>query len=66
MRITAIRPFTLSIGVMHQKYESPPFSGGSPLEHLQIAIGVAEGCNWATADVRVDTDRFALFVVNKV
>jgi hypothetical protein len=36
------------------------------LEHLQIAVGVAEGGDGTAADVLLDADGFAFLVVNKI
>ena len=40
--------------------------GGRPLEHLQVAVGVAESSDRAPADVRVDADRLACLVIDEV
>ena len=37
-----------------------------PLQHLQITIRVAEGGDGAAADMLVDADGFACFVVDEV
>lgn len=49
--VLIVVPFVPSIGVVDQQCESPAFSVGGSLEHLQIAVGIAEGCNRATPDV---------------
>jgi hypothetical protein len=33
---------------------------GSPLEHRQVAIGVAEGKGWGAADMQIDVGRLPL------
>ena len=47
--------------------ETAPVAGQRrPLQHLEVAVGVAEGGDGAPADVRVDTDRLAGLVVDEV
>ena len=41
-------------------------TGGRPLEHLQVAIGVAKGHERAATDELVDGDGLACLVVDKV
>ena len=41
-------------------------AGGGPLEHWQVAVGIAEGHHGAAADVLVDADGLALFVIVEV
>ena len=43
-----------------------PLPGSGPLQHLQVAVGVAEGGDGPTADVLVDADRLAFLVVDEV
>ena len=50
-RVAIVRPFALGIGVVDQKHESLAGSGGGPLEHLKVAVGVAERSDRPTADV---------------
>src|SRR5215510_15925525 len=40
--------------------------GGAPLQHLLIAVGVAECSNRFSADELVDANRFARSVVNEI
>jgi hypothetical protein len=51
---------------MHQESEASPSSDGGSLEHLKITVGVAERGNGAAADVLLDADGFAGFVVDEV
>src|SRR6266700_1350712 len=39
---------------------------GCPLQHFEVAIGISEGGDRATADVFVDPHRFAALVVNEI
>lgn len=64
MRCAIVRPFTLSVGMMNQAHESRPGSRSRPLQHLVIAVGIAEGKNGTTADELLDPDRFALLVAS--
>lgn len=41
-------------------------SGRRPLEHLEIAVGIAERRNWPPTDHLVDADRLASTIVNMV
>src|SRR5688572_2602889 len=42
-RDAVISPFANGVGVMHQPHEAGPAARRRPLEHLEVAIGVAEG-----------------------
>lgn len=46
--------------------EARAAAGGRPLEHLQVAIGVAECGNGAAADVLLDGDGLAVLVVEEM
>src|SRR5262245_15457664 len=58
-RIAVIGVFALGIGVVHDAHETRAGMGGSPLQHLQVAIRVAEGENRVTPDETIDADRLA-------
>src|SRR4029450_4232991 len=47
-RIAVIGVFALGIDVVHDTHESRAGMGGSPLQHLQVAVRVAEGENRIT------------------
>ncbi|MNF07181.1 hypothetical protein D3C80_2073080 [compost metagenome] len=49
--------------MVYQAHEARAFAGGGPLQHLQVAIGVAEGQDGATADDGVDAFRLAGAIV---
>ena len=54
-------PIALRIGVMDIQAEPRPLSIGCPLEHLEVAVRIAEGRNRAASNaqrraVRLDAD----------
>ena len=51
---------------MNDEGESRARAGRRVLEHLQVAVGIAKGCDWASADVLLNADRFAHLVVDEV
>ena len=63
--IAVISPFSVAIGMVNVEGESRPRSGRGPLQHLQVAIRVAESGDGAAADVLVDPNRLASLVVNE-
>src|SRR5277367_571686 len=65
-RFAIISPFTLCVSVMDVKTESRTCSGKSPLQHLQVAVGVPECSDGAAADKLVDAYRLADIVVHKL
>ena len=64
--LTVVGILALRIGVMHQQPQSAAFAGHGVLDHLHVAVGIAECQNRAPADVLIDTDRLAGLVVDKV
>ena len=56
---------TCGIGVVHEEHEAGSGAGGCPLEHLLVAVGVAEGGDRTFANVIVDADGFAGAVVDE-
>src|SRR5262245_61547926 len=54
-----VRPLALRVGVMDEADEARPGPGGGPLQHLLVAVGVAEGEDRAAADELLDTCRLA-------
>jgi len=52
--------------MMNETHEAHSASCRGPLEHLLLAVRVAEGKDGATADVLIDADGLAGFVVNEV
>ena len=61
--LAVIGPFALGIGVMDGEAESWAAACGGSLQHLEVAIGVAEGGKRASADMTLDAHRLALLVV---
>ena len=66
MRFSIIRPLPLCICMVNEKAKAGPRPSSRPFQHLQIAVGIAEGCDRAATDVRVDTDRLPFLVIDKV
>ena len=66
MRVAVVGPFAVRVGVMHEQTESRTFTRCRPLQHLEIAVGVAESGDGAAADEPVNSDRFALFVIDEI
>src|SRR4051812_31044418 len=62
--------FALGVGVVDNEPYSWPrsalWSFGRPLEHFQIAVGVAECKNWMAADESINADHFARTVVDEL
>jgi hypothetical protein len=50
-RFAIIGPFALGIGVADQERQARTLSGSCPLQHLQVAVGVAECGDRTPADV---------------
>ena len=65
--IAVVGVFALGVGVVDDEAQGRgAVLHRGPLEHLQVAIRVAEGDDRAAADEAVDADRFARPVVDKV
>ena len=58
-RVAVIGVFAFPIGVMDDQPETAAACQSGPLEHLKIAIGIAECGDRAPPDVLVDADRLA-------
>src|SRR5262249_14254738 len=61
-----VGPFAIAVGVMHEPHEPGALSRGGPLEHLQVAVRVAEGEDGPPPDVPVDPHRLPWPVVDEV
>src|SRR5262247_3621495 len=59
VRVPVIGIFALGIGVMNNAHETGTRPGGGPLQHLQVAVRIAESENRVAADEAVDADRLA-------
>src|SRR5688572_29272007 len=66
VRLAVVGPFPFGVGVVNVETETRAAAGGGPLEHLEVAIGIAEGGDGTAADVMLDGGRFAGFVVDEV
>jgi hypothetical protein len=64
--ISVVSPLAVGIRVMNIEAKAPATARSYPLEHLQVAIGVTERGDWATANVLINANRFTGFVVNEV
>ena len=54
-RIAIVRPFAFSVRMMNNQAEAGVGTRGDPLEHLVIAIGIAEGSNGAVNSQHADS-----------
>ncbi|BCQ61850.1 hypothetical protein PBOI14_36000 [Pseudomonas sp. Boi14] len=61
--LAVVGPLARCVGVVHQGHEPLATAGGGPLQHLQVAVGVAESQQRAPADDPVDAFRLARAVV---
>ena len=66
MRFAVVGIFPLRIGVMDDQAEPRAAGHRRPLQHLEIAVGIAERGDRAAADMLVDADRLAGLVVDEV
>jgi hypothetical protein len=62
--VSGIGVFAPGVVVKHQHLQVGTFPAVSVLQHLDVAVGVTESGDRATADVLIDADRFAVLVVN--
>ena len=51
---------------MHDPHEPGPYSGSRPLQHLEVAVRIAEGQYRSAAHKLVDTHRLAGFVIDEI
>ena len=66
VRLAVVGIFPFCIGVMDDQSEAYAPAQGCPLQHFEVAIGISEGGDRATADVLVDPHWFAALVVNEI
>jgi hypothetical protein len=59
-------PFPLTVGTMNGETESRPRTSAGPLEHLQIAVRIAECGDGTAADEFLNTDSLAILIVNTI
>src|SRR5688572_21432505 len=65
-RQDAVVKLALAVRVVDQQHQAAARTRRSPLEHLQIPIGVAERSDRPPTDELLDGDRLALFVVEEI
>ncbi len=65
-RVTIVCPFARRVGVVHQQRQARTLAGGSPLEHLLVAIGVAKSRDGPAPDELLDSDYLAILVVDEI
>jgi len=61
-----VGPLALGVGVMDDETEARTGTGCRPLQHLVIAIGITERCERPSANVHLDADWLAFFVIHEV
>ena len=61
-----VGPLALGVGVVDDGHEAGAAARGRVLQHLQVAIGVAEGEDRAAADEAVDADWLSGPVVDEL
>src|SRR5215831_7950096 len=66
VRLAVVGELALRVVVMHEEHQAPAFAGGGELQHLQVAVGVAESGDRPPADGAVDADRLPRSVVDEV
>src|SRR6185312_6364541 len=65
MGFPVIRPFTLRVGMMHDSGKARAIAGRRPLQHREIAVGIAEGEDRPPADEAIDADGLARSIVDE-
>ena len=67
MRMAIVGIFAFRIGVVDDQAKSGTAAAERrPLQHFEIAVGIAEGGDRTAPDVLVDADRLASLVVDKI
>src|SRR5262245_44299898 len=51
---------------MHEPHKPDAAARRRPLQHLLVAVGVAERKDWSPTDVALDADRLAFLVVDEI
>ena len=62
MRLAVVSPLAYGVGVVDEAHEPRALAGRRPLEHLVVAVGVAEGAQGPSADELLEGDRLALLL----
>src|SRR5215510_6933645 len=63
---TVIGVFARRVVMVNEHRETRSASGRCPLEHLQIAVGIAKGRNRTAADAALNADRLTFLVVDQI
>ena len=66
MAVAVVGVLAFGVGVVDDQAEARPGARGGPLQHLQVAVGVAERRDRPAADELVDADGLARAVVDEV
>lgn len=66
MGLAVVGPFAHGIGVMNDEGKTRTCATSGPLQHLEVAVRIAKGRNGAAADMMIDPDWLAGFVVDEV
>ena len=66
MGLAVVGVFAFRIGMVHDQAEARAAAERGLLQHLEIAVGVAERRDRPAADVLVDADRLAGLVVDEI
>lgn len=54
VRISIVGPFTVSVSMMNDRAKSTALTGSGPLQHLEVAVGIAKCGDWPAADELVN------------
>jgi len=65
-RLPIVAPLPLGIVMPDDQPETPAGTGGGPLQHFEITVGIAKGQDGAPADMLVYADRLASLVVDEI
>lgn len=66
MGVTIVGPLAVVIGMVHDKAKTQTRAGSCPLQHFEIAVGIAACHDRSAANMLVDTDRLAGLIVDEV
>src|SRR5260221_2715716 len=65
-RFAVVGPFAAGVVVVNVEAETRALAGGGPLQHLQVAVRIAERRDGPAADEFLDAEGFALLVVDEI
>ena len=66
VRVAVVGVFAFGVGVVDDQPEAHAAGHRGPLQHFEVAVGIAEGRDRAAADMFIDADRLAGLVVDEV